>query len=142
VDSPVKSGVNLLAFAIVIAPSGVIGGLSVTKTQRYRPQMWFGWTVLVIGAGLYTTLHADTEVSRAIGLTVPMAVGIGILTTTTYFPVLAPRKRNISPSPRSMLIITAFFSTSVSEWASLGVFYLHSEFCSGNRYYIDYNKLK
>lgn len=90
--SPVGAGVDQLGVALVLAPSGIISGASVNKTQKYRPQLWLSWILLTLGTGLLSTLNEDTPKGHAIGFEVLVAVGIGILTTTTYFPVLAPGK--------------------------------------------------
>jgi hypothetical protein len=90
--SAIGTGVDLLAFALVLAPTGIISGLSVNKTGRYRPQLWLSWVLLLTGIAAYTSLHAESPRSTATGLLVIIAAGTGILTTTTYFPVLAPRK--------------------------------------------------
>lgn len=45
---------------------------------------------MIIACGLLTRLQANTSISFAVGYEVIIAVGIGGLSTTTYFPVLAP----------------------------------------------------
>lgn len=78
------------------------------RTQRYRPQMWFGWALILIGIGLHSTLRAEDSVARAIGFGVLAGVGIGWVSpstnsimhvsdsitrfeySTTVFPVQAP----------------------------------------------------
>ena len=74
--SPISSGVMTLGFAS-LAPSALIAGVLVKRTQRYRPQMWFGWGLILIGMGLHSTLRAQDSVARAIGFGVIVGVGIG-----------------------------------------------------------------
>lgn len=88
--SPIAAGVDQLGVALVLAPFGIISGVSVNKTRKYRPQLWISWVFLIIGTGLLTTLHEDSSRGRAIGFEIMAGMGMGILTTTTYFPVLAP----------------------------------------------------
>lgn len=88
--SPIASGVDCFGIAYTIAPFGMILGTSVTKTGRYRPQLWQAWAVLVIAGGLLTTLHADSSRSVAIGFEVLIGLGLGTLIPCTFFPVLAP----------------------------------------------------
>lgn len=90
--SPIRAGVDVLVSALTVAPCGVVAGLSVKRTQRYRPQLWLGWTILVIGMGLMSIIDADSPRSLSIGLLVMPSIGLGILLATTYFPVLAPRE--------------------------------------------------
>ncbi|KAJ7488107.1 iron permease [Mycena latifolia] len=89
--SPTASGVGiLLGLGLVIAPVNIIAGLTISRTKRYRPQLWLSWSLVMIGAGLLSTLKTDSSRGRAIGFEALIGAGIGILTTATYFPVLAP----------------------------------------------------
>jgi hypothetical protein len=90
--SPIRAGVDVLVSALLIAPVGIVSGLSVKRTQRYRPQLWIGWVLAVLGMALLSTNSEDTSRSRSIGLLVIPSIGLGIMMATTYFPVLAPRK--------------------------------------------------
>ena len=88
--SPVASGVDIFGLAFSIAPFGIIGGLLVLKLHRYRPVLWFFWMVLIAGCGALTTLKVDSSRGAAIGFQVLAGVGLGGISSTTYFPVLAP----------------------------------------------------
>jgi hypothetical protein len=88
--TPIGAGVDQLGLALLLAPSGMVSGILVKKTQKYRPQLWISWVLLTIGTGLLSTLDERSHKRNAIGFEVIAAVGLGILTTTTYFPVLAP----------------------------------------------------
>ena len=90
IASPIASGVDTFGLAFSLAPSGIVAGLSVAASHRYRPQLWLAWALVMLGAGLLSTLHADSARARAIGFQVVAGAGLGILSTTTYFPVLAP----------------------------------------------------
>lgn len=52
--------------------------------------MWIGWALVMVGAGLLSILKFDMRKSVSIGLETVIAVGLGMLLSTTYFPVLAP----------------------------------------------------
>ncbi|KZT02019.1 MFS general substrate transporter [Laetiporus sulphureus 93-53] len=88
--SPIGAGVDQFAVALVLAPSGIIAGVTVRRYQSYRPQLWISWVLLTLGTGLLILLREDTSRAHAIGYLVFCGIGLGILTTTTYFPVLAP----------------------------------------------------
>lgn len=77
--SPVRSGVELLGYALSVAPFTVIGGISVTLTKRYRPQIWTAWILFVVGMIILTTVGADTSTGRPIGATVLLGIASGIL---------------------------------------------------------------
>ena len=77
--SPVRSGVDLLSYSISIAPVIVIAGVSVTVINRYRPQIWTGWLLLIGGMAILTTVEADTPIGRPIGGLLILGIASGIL---------------------------------------------------------------
>ncbi|KAF9018941.1 MFS general substrate transporter [Hymenopellis radicata] len=87
--SPMRSGVLILALA-ALAPAAMIASAMVRKTSRYRPQMWAGWVLVLIGLGLMTTLNATTNLASAIGYLIILGIGLGFNYATTVFPVQAP----------------------------------------------------
>lgn len=88
--SPIASGVDVFGIPFVTAPFAVIVGISITKSSRYRPQTWISWSLAIIGFGLFSTLNAETSRGRSIGFQVVLAMGLGMLNASTFFPVLAP----------------------------------------------------
>jgi hypothetical protein len=88
--SPIRSGVDSLGMSVVTAPVGVVAGLSVAMSKRYRPQLWASWVLVMVGCGLLSTLKANSSLASAIGYFVVASIGLGISSSTTYFPVLAP----------------------------------------------------
>ncbi|KAJ6482029.1 major facilitator superfamily domain-containing protein [Mycena vitilis] len=88
--SPLGSGVDGLALAIIAAPAGLIAGVVIQKTNSYRVPIAVGWIFMILGVGLLSTLNFDTSRSKAIGYSAISGAGLGILILATYFPVLAP----------------------------------------------------
>ncbi|OBZ67783.1 putative transporter C3H1.06c [Grifola frondosa] len=87
--SPITSGVRNLGLS-ALAPAAIIAGVVVNRTRRYRPQMWTGWCLIMVGLGLYSTLKAGDPDGRAVGYGVLLGVGIGFEYSTTMFPIQAP----------------------------------------------------
>ncbi|KAH9850502.1 MFS general substrate transporter [Lenzites betulinus] len=87
--SPTRSGLITLSFS-VLAPASIIAGVMVTRTQRYRPQMWTAWCFVLVGVGLYRTLQAGDNIGRAVGFSVIVGSGMGAQYSTGPFPVQAP----------------------------------------------------
>ncbi|KIJ59634.1 hypothetical protein HYDPIDRAFT_100308 [Hydnomerulius pinastri MD-312] len=87
--SAVKSGVYGLGMS-ALAPAAIVSGILVKKTGRYRPQMWVGWCILLLGLGLMSSLHATTSSGFAVGFLVLVGIGIGIEYATTMYPIQAP----------------------------------------------------
>jgi hypothetical protein len=75
---------------LVIGPFVVLGGMSVTVFKMYRPQLWIGWILCIIGLGAFSTSGVDTVLATPIGLSAINAPGTGFIYAVTYFPVLSP----------------------------------------------------
>ncbi|ESK82646.1 mfs multidrug transporter [Moniliophthora roreri MCA 2997] len=88
--SVIRSGANILALTFTSGSFLVITGVSVTLTQRYRPQIWLGWVLCLVGVGVYSINSPSTEMSQAIGLTILPGIGIAAVVASLVFPVLAP----------------------------------------------------
>ncbi|KAI0667888.1 iron permease [Trametes maxima] len=88
--SPIHSSVNLFATALVMAPSAIVCGVIVKKTNNYRPANYVGWVLIMIGFGLLSLLKADSSTAAWAGYQVVTAVGVGIIWASTVFPILAP----------------------------------------------------
>jgi len=102
--SPTASGVDCFGLALTLAPVGILSGVSVFKSHQYRPQLWLAWVLVMIGAGLLSTITADSWRITVIGYEIIVSGGLGILSTTTYFPVLAPLP--VSENARALAFFT------------------------------------
>ncbi|CCM02629.1 uncharacterized protein FIBRA_04732 [Fibroporia radiculosa] len=89
-SSPITSGFELLGAALTLAPMSLVSGAVVAKTGRYRPPLWAGWVLVVLGQALLMLLRADSARVIAIVFSVIIGTGTGFVYSTTYFPVLAP----------------------------------------------------
>jgi len=108
--SPVASGVDIFGIPYTILSVAIVAGISVTKTGRYRPQLWFSWVLLLIAAGLLSTVHAGTSRAAVIGYEIIAGVGIGILIVVNFYPVLAPIPLSDSASALSLYQFVRFLS--------------------------------
>ncbi|KAI9063905.1 iron permease [Trametes sanguinea] len=88
--SPIHSSVNLFATALVMAPSAIVCGIVVKKTNTYRPANYVGWVLILVGFGLLSLLKADSSTAEWAGYQVVTAIGVGIIWASTVFPILAP----------------------------------------------------
>jgi hypothetical protein len=66
-----------------------VAGLAVKKTGQYLILIYVGWTLIIIGAGLLTTLHADSSIAKAVGFQVVIGSGVGMVYVAIIFPILA-----------------------------------------------------
>ncbi|KAH9920285.1 MFS general substrate transporter [Fomitopsis serialis] len=111
-SSPLLSGVQTLGLA-AIAPAAIVGGVMVGISQKYRPPLWAGWCLTIIGFGLLTTITANDPSARTIGFSVIAGSGIGVIYSVAQFPVQAPHPT--SENARSMTFY-AFVRAFASIW--------------------------
>ncbi|KAF9063204.1 major facilitator superfamily domain-containing protein [Rhodocollybia butyracea] len=88
--SAFRSGVLLLGLGVAIGPAVVLAGISVKITQKYRPQLFLGWALFMVGVGTLTTTRVNSSIAVAVATSAIAGAGAGILYAVTYFPVLAP----------------------------------------------------
>jgi hypothetical protein len=74
--SAIRSALLGLGVA-ALAPAAIVAGVAVSKTQRYRPQMWAGWCIIIVGLGLLSTVRQDTPTLRTFFFGVITGVGLG-----------------------------------------------------------------
>ncbi|KAJ7743512.1 iron permease [Mycena maculata] len=74
--TPIRSGVDMLGTALVVAPFALIAGILVQVLSRYIPSNVAGWILTMIGFGLLSMLTADAT--------------LGQWFASTVFPILAP----------------------------------------------------
>ncbi|KAJ7584102.1 iron permease [Mycena floridula] len=89
-NSPIRSSVNGLPTALIIAPFAIAAGIITQLSNRYRPVNLLGWIFTVVGFGVLSLLKADSSVASWAGFQPIAAIGTGLLITATVFPVLAP----------------------------------------------------
>ncbi|KAF8590340.1 iron permease [Ramaria rubella] len=111
--SPIRSGVDLLATAFVIAPFALCCGISVQVLGRYLPSNYFGWILAVIGFGALSTLTASSSVGHWVGFQLLAAAGTGLIYAGTIFPVLAPLLINRTAAA---LAFFAFLRAFAQTW--------------------------
>ncbi|EMD31247.1 hypothetical protein CERSUDRAFT_100593 [Gelatoporia subvermispora B] len=112
--SPTGSGVSIFGLTFTIAPTSILTGLSVGLTKQYRPQLWAGWALTAAGVGLLYTLRADTARGASVGFQAVAGVGVGLVYSTGYFPVLAPLP--VAQSALALAFYT-FLRTLAQVWA-------------------------
>ncbi|KAG7096321.1 hypothetical protein E1B28_003766 [Marasmius oreades] len=107
--SPVKSGLDLFGLALTIAPVSIVVGLSVAKFRCYRPQIWVGWSIMILSMGLLSTVKETSDIWLSIGYTNILGAGIGTVYTTSVFPVLAPLPVSANAQALSLVMFLRLF---------------------------------
>ncbi|THH15540.1 hypothetical protein EW146_g4959 [Bondarzewia mesenterica] len=105
--SPIRSGVVALGLAS-LAPVAMTASILVKRTSRYRPQMWFGRTLTLIGLGLVSTITASTSQGRTIGFLVLAGVGRGYAVLFLHHSLRSSQPTRLSVRYRSVYSTTVF----------------------------------
>ncbi|KAF1360253.1 MFS transporter-like protein [Lizonia empirigonia] len=77
--SPLRSGVLLLPLIVTGAVFGVLCGVIIHRTGRFREIMWVGSFFMCLGFGLFVSFDANTSTGRAVGFQMIAGLGQGIL---------------------------------------------------------------
>jgi hypothetical protein len=77
--SPLRSGLLLLPFIVTGAILGVLAGIWIHRTGRFREIMWFGSILLAIGFGLFISFDAYTNTAKTVVFLCIGGAGSGIL---------------------------------------------------------------
>ncbi|RAH68496.1 MDR family MFS transporter [Aspergillus aculeatinus CBS 121060] len=87
--TPTRSAVMLFPVATTTAPAGIVAGILMTKTGRYRSFQYIGFALMTIACGLFTLLDQSTTTGQWTGYQILFGVGTGIVFTTGLPPILA-----------------------------------------------------
>ncbi|OJJ45038.1 hypothetical protein ASPZODRAFT_134468 [Penicilliopsis zonata CBS 506.65] len=87
--SPTQSGILCLPITAAIAPFGVITGILIAVTGKYRIFHFMGYTCLTAGVGLLSLLNVDSPASHWAGFQVLFGVGSGMVFSSTLPPIQA-----------------------------------------------------
>ncbi|KAI0383340.1 MFS general substrate transporter [Hypomontagnella monticulosa] len=74
---PILSGVYLLPVAITLCLVSSATGVYISRSGRYRPPIYFGLVVMILGTGLYTDLKTYPSWPRIIMYQIIAGIGIG-----------------------------------------------------------------
>ncbi|KAH9962021.1 iron permease [Lactifluus volemus] len=86
---PTTAGISLFGLSYSISLFAIVAGVLVKKSGNYTIPTYFGWELTVLGAGLLTTLHADSSMAKSIGFQLVIGSGVGIIYVISMFPILA-----------------------------------------------------
>ncbi|KAJ1824271.1 hypothetical protein LPJ56_002851 [Coemansia sp. RSA 2599] len=75
--SAISSGLHLISCMLAISLSTIAAGVLITKTGIYRPFIWGGIAMTLIGIGLFVLLGTNPSNGMLIGIPIVYGVGIG-----------------------------------------------------------------
>ncbi|KAG8161438.1 hypothetical protein KVR01_008425 [Diaporthe batatas] len=76
---PQYSGVALLPMSLVAIPGSAIAAVSISRWGRYKPVHVAGFSVFMLGLGLFTLQNPDTTVAQWASYQCVCALGAGVL---------------------------------------------------------------
>ena len=90
VKSPTEAGVDMFGLSLSFSLVALATGIVVKKTGKYVLLIFIGWLLMVVGAGLLTTLHANSSLSKSVAFQSITGGGVGMAYVVLVFPILAP----------------------------------------------------
>jgi EmrB/QacA subfamily drug resistance transporter len=77
--SALRSGVLLVPLIVLTASFGVLTGIFIHRTGRYREPIWIGTVLLTTGYGAFISLVPSTSIARIVGFQLLAGAGSGML---------------------------------------------------------------
>ncbi|KPI39736.1 putative transporter [Cyphellophora attinorum] len=77
--SPLRSGVLLVPLIVMTAGCGVLTGIIMHRTGKYRELGWIGTVLLTAGFGAFISLRPDTSIAAMVGFQLIAGAGSGLL---------------------------------------------------------------
>ncbi|PYH88411.1 major facilitator superfamily transporter [Aspergillus ellipticus CBS 707.79] len=87
--TPSRSAVMLFPIAMTTAPAGIVAGIMMTQTGKYRVWHFAGFALMTIACGLFTLFDQSTPTGQWTGYQILFGVGTGVVFTTGLPPILA-----------------------------------------------------
>ncbi|EJT98276.1 MFS general substrate transporter [Dacryopinax primogenitus] len=81
--SSLRSGLMLLPYICVIAPTVLICAQIIAMYGIYRPQIWLGVCMMCVAMGLFTTIGTSTPISTVLGYEALSGIAAGCIFQTT-----------------------------------------------------------
>ncbi|KAI0486478.1 MFS general substrate transporter [Xylaria cf. heliscus] len=108
---PIRSGVLLLPTVIVIVPGGLISGVLLSKSGRYRPIHMAAFALMALGAGLLILLDQNSVLGLYVGLQFIGGLGSGLALSTLLPAVQAALEEKDTASSSATWAFIRTFGT-------------------------------
>ncbi|MBE7159331.1 MAG: hypothetical protein INR62_13030 [Rhodospirillales bacterium] len=77
--SALRSGVLLVPMIVMTATFGVVCGIFIHRTGKYREPIWLGTVLLTAGYGAFVGLKPETSIAQIVGFQLIAGAGSGLL---------------------------------------------------------------
>lgn len=110
--SALMSGVYMLPYALIASIMSSVVGIGITKFRAYRPFLWAGWSIMVIGYGLMATLNASSSQAKQEVFIGIAGLGTGFLFQTPLVGLMAAMPHgDLSTTVAAMSLIRSLGGT-------------------------------
>lgn len=75
--TPILSGAYLLALVLFLSFASAVTGITIKKTGKYRPPIWFGMVAMTLGTGLFIDLGPTANWAKIIIFQFIAGAGVG-----------------------------------------------------------------
>ncbi|EST04691.1 Major facilitator superfamily [Kalmanozyma brasiliensis GHG001] len=110
--SALMSGVYMLPYALVASILSSVTGLGISRFRAYRPFLWVGWSIMVVGYGLMATLNASSSLAKQEVFIAIAGFGTGFLFQTPLVGLMAAMPHgDLSTTVATMSLIRSLGGT-------------------------------
>lgn len=88
--SPGDSGLYLLPTILILVPTAAGGGGIMSKTGKYRPIHYAGFSLMTVGFGFFSLLDQDSSTGKWVGYQILAGAGAGLVIPTLLPAIMAP----------------------------------------------------
>ncbi|KAB8069133.1 major facilitator superfamily domain-containing protein [Aspergillus leporis] len=113
--SPILSGVYLLPVAVTLCVASSLTGVYISHSGRYRPPIYFGLVMMILGHGLYINLQPYASWSRIIIFQIIAGLGLGPLFQAPIIAIFSMTK----PADTASAAATVFFARDIATAMSI-----------------------
>ncbi|KIO29866.1 hypothetical protein M407DRAFT_160836 [Tulasnella calospora MUT 4182] len=87
--SALMSGILLIPYSFGGSILAAVSGQVISRTGKYRPMLWFGFTIMTLGTGLMINLDGNSSRAKEILYQLVAAIGTGSLFMTPLLAIQA-----------------------------------------------------
>lgn len=113
--TPILSGVYLLPVAVTLCIASSLTGVYISKTGRYRPPIYFGLVMMILGQGLYCDLQTYASWARIIIFQIISGIGLGPMFQAPIIAIFSLTK----PADTASAAATVFFARDIATAMSV-----------------------
>lgn len=100
--SPLQSGIALAPISAAVIPFAIVAGTLLSKLGKYRSIHIFGWSAMLVAAGLFSSLNHGSSTAAWACFEVLGAAGLGALSVSLIPALQAPLEERYAATSTGM----------------------------------------